>query len=142
VVGGQFSGSLNLFGSAYLPAGSTTNQINENAAGCAVYTNRGTGGIDFNEINSDVLAASSALSNYAPTLYLDANNKLTRIANPSGAYDVITFNTCTNGCTSSTGLSVSKAIFEAIGNWNGATGMTWPTKLIINVRQYLFFFFT
>lgn len=131
-------GEMNLFGSAYLPEGTDTSKINQNSNGCGVYTDRGTGIFNFNEVNRNMLAASMEFSTYSPTLQLDANNQLTRIGATSVnsiPYDVITFNTCSGGCSSlSTGtLSVPDAIFEAIGNWNGPTGMTWPSKLIINV---------
>lgn len=136
IVGGESHiSNVHVHGSVYVRSDTDLTQINELESGCGIYTDQGSGYLNFDQVNTNFLYASQKLSFLEPTLYLDANNKLTRIADNSLGYDVITFNTCTGGCNTTAKLSVPDAIFNFIGNWNGPEGMSWPKKLIVNVSR-------
>lgn len=140
VIGGEAHiSNIHVHGSVYVRPDTDVRQIDVLDAGCSVITSTGTGAFDFDTINENFLYASKKLSELPPTLHLDKDNRLTRIGTNDLGHDVITFDTCVGGCSSDAQLSEDDVIFQFIGNWNGAVGMQWPEKLIINVRRSFYY---
>ncbi|GAA5799146.1 hypothetical protein HPULCUR_004556 [Helicostylum pulchrum] len=135
VVGGNYNGGGNrVRGAIFLPAGTDTSTIQQLNSDCPIITDKGTGLLDFGQTYTNAVSASQKLSNFGPTILLSSSDKLTRISDKVGDFDVVTMNTCEFGCTFHSGqLSDPTKMLYGIGNWNGPQDMSWPMALIVNI---------
>lgn len=127
---------VHVHGAVFLPDGSNRENIQELDGGCSVYNNRGTGLMNFTQVQLNAIEASQQFALMKPTLQLDSGGNLKRIGSNLHGYDVITFGSCSD-CSYDTNFSSPAAIYYGQGNWNGPMGMSWPTRLIINVGDYV-----
>lgn len=127
---------IHVHGAVYLPENANVGNVTEQGSGCSTSNTKGTGVFNFDKIQTNAIAASEQFSLVPPTLHLSSEGVLTRIADTILDYDVITFGTC-NECTYDSGFSSPDAIYFGIGNWNGPQGMSWPSRLIINVSLHM-----
>lgn len=89
--------------------------------------------MNFTQVQLNAIEASTQFALMTPTLQLDSDGNLKRIADKKYGYDVITFGSCDACDYSGANFSSPDAIYYGKGNWNGPIGMSWPTRLIINV---------
>ncbi|KAL7328688.1 hypothetical protein PS15p_206918 [Mucor circinelloides] len=123
---------IHVNGAVFLPDGSDTRNIEELDSTCSVYNDRGTGLMNFTQVQLNAIAASQQFSLLPPTLHLSSDGTLTRLAISRIGYDVITFGSCST-CSYGTNFSSPDALYYGQGNWNGPMGMSWPSRLIINI---------
>ncbi|KAI8068838.1 hypothetical protein BDF21DRAFT_425603, partial [Thamnidium elegans] len=136
VVGGFYNGGNNkVHGAIYLPAGTDTSTIQQLNNDCPIITDKGTGLVNFDQTYTNAVSASEKMSSLDPTHLLDNSGTLSRLSSSVGNFDIITMDTCKNGCTILDGqLSDPTNMLYGKGNWNGPQDMSWPEALIINVR--------
>lgn len=155
VVGGSTgSSNVNVYGNSFI-AGNNSNLENifEVAQNCSIYSQEGTGLVDFHILRENREDASQDLSFLIPTKRMDKDGKVTRVQiaeDPN--YEVFTFSTCeSSNCSISADLeSNPEGIFFGQGNWTGVSGDVNTNKTVIfNVSIYpshsiwiLFFFFS
>lgn len=121
-----------MHGAVFLPDGSERQNVAELDNACSVYNDRGTGHMNFTQVQLNAIATSEQLSLLPPTLHLSSEGQLTRIGSNTYGYDVITFGSCST-CSYPAPFSSPDAIYFGKGNWNGPMGMAWPSRLFINV---------
>ncbi|KAF1806624.1 hypothetical protein FB192DRAFT_1464672 [Mucor lusitanicus] len=115
-------------GAVFLPDGSDRGNVQELDKACSVYNNRGTGLMNFTQVQLNAIEASTQFALMTPTLQLDSDGNLKRIADKKYGYDVITFGSCDACDYSGANFSSPDAIYYG-------KGMSWPTRLIINGNQ-------
>lgn len=140
VVGGEVDArDVHVHGAIFLPAGSDTSGIQKLDNACPLSTDKGTGVFSFDQAHDNAIYASRKFANFAPSLLLDAEGKLSSVGGQTEGFDVITFNNCNNQqCDLHPGqMSDPRAMLFGQGNWNGPRDMSFPSKLILNVRKSL-----
>lgn len=140
VVGGKVEANdVHVHGAIFLPAGSDTSGIQKLDNACPMSTDKGTGVFSFDQAHDNAIYASRKFAKYTPSLLLNADGKLSSIGGQSDGFDVITFNNCNNEqCNLFPGkMSDPKAILFGQGNWNGPSGLSFPSKLIFNVSLFI-----
>lgn len=90
--------------------------------------------MNFTQVKLNAIEAAQQFALMSPTLRLSSDGTLTRLSKNILGYDVITFGSCTT-CSYDSNFSSPDAIYYGQGNWNGPMGMSWPSKLIINVSN-------
>jgi len=90
--------------------------------------------MNFTQVKLNAIEAAQQFALMSPTLHLSSDGTLTRLSESIIGYDVITFGSCTT-CSYDSNFSSPDAIYYGQGNWNGPMGMSWPSKLIINVSD-------
>lgn len=136
VVGGSLNAtSHRVHGAIFLPFGTDTSKIQSLNSNCPIVTDRGTGLFDFERAYLNSVFSSQLFAALQPTIKLDENDVLARLAPKLGDFDVMTVNTCNNfNCNLYPGqLSYSSHMLNGVGNWNGARGLAFPENLVINV---------
>lgn len=135
VVGGQYDGENNqVRGATYLPDGTNISTIQQLDSDCPLVTDKGTGILNFDQAYTNAIEASKKLAGLSPTLILADNGNLSRISDPVSKSDVVTMDTCKNGCTFHTGqLSDPKRMLYGSDTWDGPQNMSWPSALVFNV---------
>ncbi|EPB88519.1 hypothetical protein HMPREF1544_04632 [Mucor circinelloides 1006PhL] len=123
---------VHVHGAVFLPDGSSRGNIQELDSACSVYNDRGTGLMNFTQVKLNAIEAAQQFALMSPTLHLSSDGTLTRLSESIIGYDVITFGSCTT-CSYDSNFSSPDAIYYGQGNWNGPMGMSWPSKLIINI---------
>ncbi|KAG1100098.1 hypothetical protein G6F42_017723 [Rhizopus arrhizus] len=123
---------IHVNGAVFLPDGSNARNAEELDSTCSVYNDRGTGLMNFTQVQLNAIAASQQFSLLPPTLHLSSDGTLTRLDVNRIGYDVITFGSCST-CSYGTNFSSPDALYYGQGNWNGPMGMSWPSRLIINI---------
>lgn len=123
---------VHVHGAVFLPDDSDRGNIQGLDGACSVYNDRGTGLMNFTQVQMNAIEASVQFALLKPTLQLDSEGNLKRIDKNIYGYDVITFGSCST-CSYGTNFSSPDAIYYGKGNWNGPMRMTWPNRLIINV---------
>ncbi|KAK4518528.1 uncharacterized protein ATC70_008746 [Mucor velutinosus] len=123
---------VHVHGAVFLPDASERMDVEELDNACSVYNDRGTGLMNFTQVQLSSVAISQQFSLLPPTLHLSADGTLTRVGTNTYDYDVITFGSC-GSCSYGETFSSPDAIHYGIGDWNGPMGMSWPSRLIINI---------
>lgn len=144
VVGRFYNGGNNtVHGAIFLPEGTDTSSIQQLNDDCPIYTDKGTGLLDFDQTYTNAVYASKKFSSLPPTLLLTSKDTLHTLSNPAGDFQVITMNTCEYGCAFyEEQLSYPVNMLYGDGNWNGPQGMSWPKTLIVNIRFIRKIFFS
>lgn len=139
VVGGEFIGSdVHVHGSAFLPGDTDTDALEMLDTDCEAYTDKGTGLFDFDQAYKNAVNLQKVYAGLSPTMQLNSDATLTKLSDPVLDFNVFTFDTCLNGCTvNADSLSDPEAFLLGKGNWNGASGGSFPKNMIINASIFL-----
>lgn len=70
---------IHVNGAVFLPDGSNARNAEELDSTCSVYNDRGTGLMNFTQVQLNAIAASQQFSLLPPTLHLSSDGTLTRL---------------------------------------------------------------
>lgn len=127
VVGGQaMTSNTQVHGSAFVKGGGDTSGIKELENDCYVTTKEGTGVFDFVEVEKAAVKLNRDYFNHAPTLQLQADATVKRLAPVDNGIEYLTFNSCSDKASCENiwkdAMSVPDNVLFGMGNWNGIQG--------------------
>lgn len=131
VVGGAANTrNTQVHGSIFVGGGGDLTQLKQLENSCIVTGTQGTGLVDFIALEKEAVRLNGIYREHSPTLQLQSDGSLKRLASNDQSVEYLTFNSCNDRATCQNiwngQMSVFDNMFGGVGNWNGIQGSIKP----------------